>query len=197
MSALQPDAADLLEPSALGVVVEAGRGSLPFALIHGESLVACAAWALGDAGVTVLDASVAWSSIREAEQPLVLHDPLCPMTPSEFLATCVRTAVAEDVVVVGVRPVTDTVKVVAHGRVGATLDRSGLVGVCAPIVLPAGVCAALAAPPLGRFAEVVAGLSGLHALRLLEAPPAARRVASADDLRLVEALTAPTGTTPG
>ena len=32
------------EPATpLGVVVERGRGSLPFALLHGESLVACAA----------------------------------------------------------------------------------------------------------------------------------------------------------
>ena len=40
---------------ALGVVVDEGRGSLPFALIHGEALVACAAWAMGEAGVLPLD----------------------------------------------------------------------------------------------------------------------------------------------
>ena len=42
-------------PPALGVVLDEDRGSLPYALIHGEALVACAAWALGDAGVTPVD----------------------------------------------------------------------------------------------------------------------------------------------
>jgi len=42
-------------PEALGVVVEADRGSLPFALLPGESLVACAAWAMGEAGVQLVD----------------------------------------------------------------------------------------------------------------------------------------------
>ena len=35
--------------------VDEGRGALPYALIHGEALVACAAWALGEAGVTPVD----------------------------------------------------------------------------------------------------------------------------------------------
>lgn len=185
------DPYDVPELNALGMVVDAGRGALPFALIHGESLVACAAWALGEAGVTVLDASVPWEAVREAAEALVLHDPLCPMTPAGFVAACARTAVADDVVVVGVRAVTDTVKTVREGLVGATVDRSGLVSVCSPIVLPASVCAALEAPPHGSFAEIVARLRVVADVRLVEAPPAGRRVASADDVRLLEALTAP------
>lgn len=36
---------DTDEPTpSLGTVVDEGRGSLPYLLIHGESLVACAAW---------------------------------------------------------------------------------------------------------------------------------------------------------
>ena len=189
------DPYDVPELNALGMVVDAGRGALPFALIHGESLVACAAWALGEAGVRVLDASVPWESVREAVgetgEVFVLHDPLCPMTPAGFVAACARTAVADDVVVVGVRAVTDTVKTVREGLVGATVDRSGLVSVCSPIVLPASVCAALEAPPHGWFAEIVARLRVVADVRLVEAPPAGRRVASADDVRLLEALTAP------
>ena len=38
----------------MGAVVGDDRGSLPFALIHGESLVACASWALGDVDDLVL-----------------------------------------------------------------------------------------------------------------------------------------------
>ncbi|MEO5851566.1 MAG: 2-C-methyl-D-erythritol 4-phosphate cytidylyltransferase [Nocardioides sp.] len=189
------DLPELPELSALGSVTDAGRGALPFALIHGESLVACAAWALGEAGVRVLDASVPWESVREAVgetgEVFVLHDPLCPMTPAAFVAACARAAAADDVVVVGVRPVTDTVKTVRGGLVGATVDREGLVTVCSPIVLPAAVCAALDAPPAGTFAEIVARLRLLAPVLLVEAPPQARRVASGDEVRLLEALTAP------
>ena len=47
---------DTDEPTpALGTVVDEARGSLPYLLVHGESLVACAAWALGDARVTAVD----------------------------------------------------------------------------------------------------------------------------------------------
>lgn len=193
---LSPD--DVPPPQALGVVVEADRGSLPFSLVHGESLVACAAWALADAGVTVVDASVTWAGIREAEEPFVLHDALCPLTPAGFIAECVRVAVADDVVVVGVRAVTDTVKVVADGLVGATVDRTGLVEVWSPIVLPASTCAALEAQPGEAFAGAAVRLREVAAVKLVDAPPAARRVASADDLLLLEALTVePGGPRPG
>ena len=76
-------------PPALGLVVDEGRGSLPFALIHGEALVACAAWALGEAGVTPVDLGTAWAGAARAEEPFVLHDALCPMTPAAFIAACV------------------------------------------------------------------------------------------------------------
>jgi len=187
------DPDDLTEVTALGSVVESDRGTLPFTLIHGESLVACAAWALGEAGVTVVDASVPWESVREARESFVLHDPLCPMTPAAFVAQCVRSATADGVVVVGVRPVTDTVKTVADGLVGATVDRNGLVAVCSPVVLPASVCAVLEGKPRGSFAEIVTRVRQVAEVRLVEAPPEARRVASADDVRLLEALTAPDG----
>ena len=52
-------------PVALGVVVERDRGSLPFALLHGEPLVACAAWAMGEARVHLLDLTTPWEAVRE------------------------------------------------------------------------------------------------------------------------------------
>ena len=67
----------------------AGPRSLPFALIHGEALVAAAAWALGEAGVTPIDTGTTWEALVDAEEPFVLHDALCPMTPPEFIAACV------------------------------------------------------------------------------------------------------------
>ncbi len=140
---------------ALGAVVESDRGSLPFELIHGEALVACASWALGDAGVTAVDLTVTWSGVVDTGEPFVLHDALCPMTPAAFIADCVARAVDEDRVVVGVRPVTDTVKVVEGGFVGATVDRAELWTVASPVVLPASVVAELDHPPTRDFATLV------------------------------------------
>ena len=179
---------DAPEVPALGAVVDAGRGSLPFALVRDESLVACAAWALGDAGITAVDASVPWVGIQEAGEPFVLHDALCPLTPAAFLAACVRLAVEEDVVVVGVREVTDTVKRLEGDRIGATVDRAGLLEVWSPIVLPASVCARLDEPDTTSFAALVADLRAHTEVQLVTAPPEARRVSSPDDLRLLEAL---------
>ena len=157
--------------------------------MHGEPLVACAAWSLGEAGVTLVDAGTQWSSLAVAGEPLVLHDPLCPLTPPDFIAACVAAA-GEGSVVVGVRPVTDTIKVVEDGYVGATLDREGLLQVVSPVVLPPAVVAALDRLPTADLAALVAVLAATYAVVTLEAPPSARRVSGADDLRLLEALTA-------
>ncbi|WP_182524651.1 2-C-methyl-D-erythritol 4-phosphate cytidylyltransferase [Nocardioides dongkuii] len=181
------------EIPALGAVVEEDRGSLPFALLHGEALVACASWALGQSGVTPVDLGTAWAGLVEAEEPFVLHDALCPMTPPAFLAACVAEAVEHDEVVVGVRPVTDTVKHVEGGLVGETVDRAGLLGVTSPVVLPPSVLAALDRLPSTDFAELVATLAERFPVRTREAPPEGRRVATVDDVRVLEALTSPGG----
>lgn len=176
-------------PPALGTVLDDDRGHLPYALIHGEGLVAAAAWALGEAGVTPVDLGTAWAGLVDADEPFVLHDPLCPMTPPAFIAECVARAVERGCVVVGVRPVTDTVKVVADGVVGATVDRDELVSVASPVVLPAAVVAALAGLPSTDFVELVAELRRRYPVELVEAPPSARRIGSLEDLRVLEALT--------
>lgn len=176
-------------PPALGMVLDDQRGSLPYALIHGEPLVACAAWALGEAGVTPLDTGVQWSSVQTADEPLVLHDALCPMTPVDFIVECVRRSVEDDVVVVATRPVTDTVKVLADGLIGETVDRDGLRALVSPVVLPASVVTALSAAPDSRLVGLVAELARSYRVVLVDAPPEARRVSSLDDLPLLEALT--------
>lgn len=184
---------DDLDPAAYGVVVERGRGSLPFALLHGEPLVACAAWAMGEAGVHLLDLTTPWDAVREADRPLVWHDALCPMTPPDFLTACVRRAVTDDVVVAGVLPVIDTVKELVEGpdvpRVGDTLDRDGLRRLASPLVLPAGVCAGLDDWPSIDFRVALADLRRERDVALVTAPAGARRVRTAEDLALLEALT--------
>lgn len=178
-------------PDALGTVVESDRGSLPFALIHGEALVAAAVWALGESGVTLIDFPTTWEALRDAGEPVVLHDALCPMTPPAFVAQCVATAVRRDAVVVASRPVTDTVKTSEGGFVGQTLDRTGLLTVTSPIVLPADVVASLDAWPSTDFAVLASDLAARFPVITLEAPPEGRRVASLDDVRLLEALSGP------
>src|SRR6478609_4612786 len=176
-------------PPALGTVLEQDRGSLPFALIHGEALVACAVWSLGEAEVTPVDAGTLWPGLIESGEPFVLHDSLCPMTPPDFIADCVSRALDHACVVVAVRPVTDTVKVVEDGLVGATVDRDSLVSVASPVVLPPAVVAALDGLPSTDFVELVAALRRRFPVELVEAPPSARRVGSLEDVAVLEALT--------
>lgn len=183
-------------PPALGTVAEQDRGSLPFALLHGEALVVCAAWALGEAGVHLVDTGTPWSSVAAAHEPFVLHDSLCPMTPPEFLTACVREALDSGEVVVGVRAVTDTVKRVEDGVVGGTVDRDAVWAVASPLVLPPAVVAALEDGPTALspgldLAELVAALGARGPVRHLEAPDEGRRVSSAEDVEVLAALTAP------
>ena len=152
--------------------------------------MACAAWALGESGVELVDATVTWAGLVDAGHDVVLHDSLCPMTPPSFIAECVREARRSGDVVVGCRPVTDTVKVVSDSRVGETLDRDHLVAISSPVVLPADVVARLDRRPATDLARAVADLAAAgHRVRLLPAPPEGRRVASVEDVRVLGALT--------
>ncbi|HET7355706.1 MAG TPA: hypothetical protein VFJ09_03420 [Nocardioidaceae bacterium] len=177
-----------------------GRGSLPFALWHGESLVAVASLALENAGVRLLDFNASWSAVRAAEAPLVVHDPLCPGAPVAFLSSVVTSVRADGPVLVGVRPVTDTVKELAPGGpadgsaegtagvVGSTVDRSGLVSLASPVVLPSTVVAALPDwPDLTDLPAFVSSLAERFEVSFVEAPAEGRRVVDESDLRLLAA----------
>jgi 2-C-methyl-D-erythritol 4-phosphate cytidylyltransferase len=176
------------EERPLGWVPVEGRGSLPFALVHGESLVAAASWALGEAEVALFDASVSFEQVRAAGRDLVLHDPLCPLTPVDFVRAAAERCEATGAVVVGYRPVTDTVKHRGAGALGETVDRSGLRSVASPIVIPAAVLARLEAVDSSDFPALVATLADVAQTEWLEAPPLARRVRDEEDLADLEAL---------
>jgi len=181
-------------PGPVGLVPVDGRGSMPFALLHGESLVAVASWAVGEAGVGLLDFTAEWSDVQAHGGALVIHDPLCAGTPVSFLLEAVRVASGGDAVVVGARPVTDTVKDVDDDVLGRTHDRSGLHAVTSPVVLPAAVVAALPElPPTDDLADLVTTLAEQHEVVFLDAPPSARRVSDESDVRLLEALSDPVG----
>ena len=182
----------LSDPIALGVVPDEGRGSLPYALVYGEPLIAAATFAVEGADITVVDPRTEWSTIVDTDLPLVIHDPLCPLTPSPFLGEAVALALELDEVVVGVRPVTDTIKIDLGDRLGETVDRAALREVTSPLVLPARVVAQLTRMPEGNLADIVGELSRFG-LREIEAPPMSRRVRTAADLPVLEAFGRPSG----
>lgn len=181
----------------LGWVPLDGRGSLPFALVHGESLVAAASWAVGESGVRLFDASVTFDQVRESGLPLLVHDPLCPLTPADFLAAAAALCVESGTVVVGYRPVTDTVKRRAGGSLGETVDRSGLRAVASPVVVPAAVLAGLDGLDTADLPRLVAELATLGEVTWLEAPPVGRRIVDEADLQVLEALSRSLDRSPG
>jgi 2-C-methyl-D-erythritol 4-phosphate cytidylyltransferase len=172
----------------LGVVPVEGRGSLPFALVHGESLVAAASWALTTAGATLFDYGVSFDRVQGSGEMLVVHDPLCPLTPASFLEEAIAESAATGAVVVGVRPVTDTVKEYDGERLGATLDRDGLMSVTSPVVLPAAVVAALDGLETDDLPALVEDLTRRFPVRYLPAPPLGRRIVDEADLGVLAAL---------
>jgi 2-C-methyl-D-erythritol 4-phosphate cytidylyltransferase len=165
----------------LGIVPLDGRGSLPYALVNGESLVACASWALGEAEVDLVDFNVPWQQVRDSGRPLVLHDPLCPLTPPAFISAAIALSRAEDVVVVGVLP-----------------DGAGE-QVVSPVVVPGRVLATIAdEADLVDFPALVDSLQrdGAAPVRRLEAPTSARRVSDEADLEALTRVSAPAGDLP-
>jgi 2-C-methyl-D-erythritol 4-phosphate cytidylyltransferase len=172
----------------LGWVPVGGRGALPFALVHGESLVAVASWALGEAGIDLIDARVGFDEVRASGCDVVLHDPLCPLTPVDFLREAVERCEETGAVVVGFRPVTDTVKQRTGDRLGATVDRSGLRAVASPVVVPSAVLAGVTSLDADDFPRLVAALAATGPIEWLEAPAEARRVRDEADLVDLEAL---------
>ena len=177
------------QPEPWGLVPVAGRGSLPFALVHGESLIAAASWALTTAGAELFDFDTGLAELVESGRPLVLHDPLCPLTPADFITAAIEASAASDAVVVGVRPVTDTIKEYDGHVVGATIDRESLLQVVSPIVLPAAVLASLDELVVD-FAELVSTLMKTQPVTFLPAPAQARRIVDESDLPLLEAIPA-------
>ncbi|WP_245999924.1 2-C-methyl-D-erythritol 4-phosphate cytidylyltransferase [Nocardioides pocheonensis] len=176
------------EDEPLGWVPVEGRGSLPFALVHGESLVAAASWAVGEAGIVLFDASVTFDQVRRSGRALLLHDPLCPLTPVDFLAEAAATCEETGAVVVGFRPVTDTVKRSSKDSLGETVDRSGLRAITSPVVVPPAVLAGLERLDTSDFPALVADLATRAEVVWLEAPPLSRRVRDEHDLADLEAL---------
>ena len=173
---------------AVGLVPLLGRGDLPLALLHGKSLALLATSALTHAGVASLQPDVMWTAVRDSGLTVVLHDPLCPLTPAAFISDAIDAA-AYGAVAVGVRPVTDTIKTVAGALVGETVDRDSLWTVTSPVVLPSAVVSALTnEPDLTDFAALVTSLRERWEVVFVEAPSLGRRLGDETDVLLLEAF---------
>jgi 2-C-methyl-D-erythritol 4-phosphate cytidylyltransferase len=145
------------------------------------------------ADVQLVDPATPWESVVDIAEPFVVHDALCPMTPPAFIAACIERAEDEGRIVVSVRPVTDTVKTVEDGLVGRTLDRDALLAIASPVVIPSSLLDVVDELPSGDLVTFVAGLAASQDVMTVEAPAQGRCVTTADEVRLLEALTAPQG----
>jgi len=179
MTELEHREVQVSESGAVGVVPTDGRGSMPFALLHGESLVAIASWTVGHAGVELLDFGTSWSEVVEREAPLVVHDPLCPAVTVDLVITAVETCLAGGAVVAAV--LAEEAEAAAEEPGSAAEGSAG--AVVSPVVLPAAVVAELDDwPDLDDVPAWVESLRRRWPVTFLEAPATARRVTGEDDL---------------
>jgi 2-C-methyl-D-erythritol 4-phosphate cytidylyltransferase len=177
MTELEHREVRVAESGAVGIVPVDGRGSMPFALLHGESLVAIASWTLGHAGVELLDMGTSWSQVVEREAPFVVHDPLCPAVAVDLVVTAVETCLSTGSVVAAVLPGD------ADDGDGDGADEDVARDVVSPVVLPAAVVAQVDDwPDLDDVPAWVESLRSRWPVTFLEAPANARRVAGEDDL---------------
>lgn len=162
----------------VGVVLD--EDPVAFRLLRGEPLVRYAAVALDSAGIAPARAG----DILGAEptgMTVVFLDAACPLLDPDTIELLADRAEATDRIVVGVRPVTDTVKRVGDGRLGETVDRDELQELAAPVVVPA-TCSDLLAgldPRIGSIPALVAALGAApngSPLHREVVPPEARRL---------------------
>jgi 2-C-methyl-D-erythritol 4-phosphate cytidylyltransferase len=87
--------------------------------------------------------------------------------------------------------VTDRVVEVVDGIVVDHRSAPGAVSLASPVVMPAAVVAQLADAPGNDLVALVELLRGRFPVEEVEAPPAARRTTSVEDVRVLEAETGP------
>jgi 2-C-methyl-D-erythritol 4-phosphate cytidylyltransferase len=204
--------------TARAVVPLDGRGSLVFETLHDEPLYLGAVRTLGRVfgeivirveasqahrvrtevsglghAIRVLEIGPWWDDLRTAAAgPLLVHDPLCPLTPDESLSSLLERAGDGATSYAAVRPVTDTVKTAASGRITGTIDRSGLMALASPTVIARPVMERAVAddtpPPLDDLARLVAWLRDRGKVELSHAPSLARRVDDVSAVHLLECV---------
>ena len=191
--------------STLAVVPVVGRSALADERLDGTRLldlaVSSAASAAADVLVVSGQMADGWAAPRTSDwivprsdadlfdriapfERILIHDLLCPLTPSQFLRDM---ALSEPAATAAVAPVTDTLKAMDGHLVAHTVDRDLLCVVASPVVVDRDV--------LVRVPDVVDALSDAAALVrrlrtvtnvvLAPAPFGARRVGDSADLRVL------------
>ncbi len=185
-----------------------GRGALPHVVLEGRSLLQHALASLPTTGSgAIVVAEGATSALedlphhvrvvgidelrQECEgQAVVVHDPLCPLTSSAFMATMLERFVRDqEYAAAAHRPVTDTIKRVHEGCVTETIDREGLGIVTSPVLLSAQAVADLADDlACADLADLVERVRRHGPVTLVKAPSMGRRVDNESAVRLLECV---------
>jgi hypothetical protein len=184
------------------VIPVEGRASLPFALLHGHSLLHHAMESLrklGPVNVTVDPEQIAdvralvhherhvtvsladdfWAVGRDR---VLIHDCLCPLAPEGLLRAVAEARTAT----VAVRPVTDTLKVVEGDTIGGTIDRERFCIVTSPMLL----LDVDERPPTEDPSALVTWMRERGEVALVRAPQVARRAADASSVSVMESVDA-------
>jgi 2-C-methyl-D-erythritol 4-phosphate cytidylyltransferase len=210
--------------TAVGVVPTVGRSSLSGLDLAGDPLFVHAARTLAgipgvptllvadDRGLDAASTALALADIGGVEVVgslgvevhlralagdgvVLVHDPLCPLTPANWIRSLLDQA-RPGLVLAAVQQVVDTLKTTRGGVVTGTLDRTGLHILSSPIMVPAG---ALIDDPqlITLLADPVALVELLYTrydVELVEAPSMARRVHDQAEVELLAAgLASPRG----
>jgi 2-C-methyl-D-erythritol 4-phosphate cytidylyltransferase len=191
----------------LGLVVDTGPDTAARLRLHGRTLVAHARdtlMAVPGFDVVVVGGGVSRTVPALApDEPwrtrvsgtLVVHDPCCPLLPPSAVRECLdRLATAgPGSAVIGVRPVTDTIKEVVDGSIVGTVDRDSLTALASPVAIGQELLDPLsrALPLAGQLADlpaVVQALSDLGNVVPVQVSSSARRVGDDSDVALLECL---------
>ncbi len=187
-------------PRVVGVVVAPEPDALGWQRLRGVRLIDHVVDALTEVpgcDVVVVDEAhgaggQSVSRMVSGYDVVLVHDPLCPLVPARTLSACVA-AVGAGGVLIGVLPVTDTVKRVVGDVIASTLDRDALRLLAAPVVFAASWVPALErrlprARDLHDLARLVDVLGDLTTAVPMEVPAFGRRVVDAQDIALLECL---------
>ncbi len=198
----------------LAVVVDRGPRSASGLRLFGRPLVAHALESVQ--GVQGLDVAVVAGRTRgvppsavlapdapwrgSASSGLLVHDPMCPLLPSSAVRECLA-ALRPDGAVVGLRPVTDTIKQVDDGCIVGTVDRERLAALASPLVVGEQLLDRLAeafplAGDLADLPQLVEFVAGAVDVVEVVVPSLARRITDDDDVALLECLHALRRTLP-
>ena len=189
------------------MVVDTGPGTAAQLRLHGRTLVEHARDALmavPGVHVLVVGSGVPGGTTLAPDEPwrarvtgtLVLHDPGCPLLPAAAVRECLDrlTAAGPGSAVVGVRPVTDTIKEVREGAVLRTLERTGLWAVQTPQAFRRDALERALDQPVEVLATATDDASLVEALggtvRVVEAPRENLKITTPVDLRVAELLLA-------